>query len=46
MRFCFEVANMWYEPLLQEFCESRKTEFSLEYQGFQRLPKNRADRRL
>ena len=43
MKFCFEVANMWYETHLRGFCESRKTAFSLEYQGFQRLPKNRAD---
>ena len=39
MKFNFEVANMWCEPLFRGFCESRKIEFSLEYQGFQRLPK-------
>jgi len=43
MKFCAEVANMWYEPLWEGFCEGRKIEFSLEYQGFQRLPKKRAD---
>ena len=43
MKFYFEVANMWYESLLQGFCESRKIELSLEYQGFQRLLKNRMD---
>ncbi len=46
MKFCAEVANMWCEPLFRGFCESSKTAFSLEHQGFQRLPKNRADRRL
>ena len=43
MKFCFEVANMWYEPLLQGFCENRKIERSLEYQGFQSFEENRLD---
>ena len=37
---------MWYEPLLQGFCERRKIEISLEHQGFQRLQKKRPDRGL
>ena len=43
MKFCLEVANLWYEPLLRGFCESRKIRISLEYQGFQRFGKNRLD---
>ena len=28
MRFCFEVANMWYEPLLQGFYSKGKNVFA------------------
>ena len=28
MKFYFEVANMWYEPLLQGFCSKGKTVFA------------------
>ena len=28
MKFCFEVANLWYEPLLQGFCSKGKTVFA------------------
>ena len=43
MKFCFEVANLWYEPLLRGFCENRENEKSLEYQGFQRFEKSIMD---
>jgi len=46
MKFYFEVANMWYEPLLRGFYEDGKIEISLEYQGFQRFGKNRLDKGL
>ena len=43
MKFCAEVANLWYKPLLRDFCEGRKIEISLEHQGFQRFGKKRLD---
>lgn len=44
MKFFVEVANMWYDLLLEGFCEDRKIELSLEPQGFQRFGKISTDK--
>ena len=43
MKFCFEVANMWYEPLLQGILLEGDNRVRLVFQGVAALAENMMD---